>query len=212
MTIVTGSGEELTEGTDYTLETETTEAGETVLNISFEEDLAEALTITYTTIVTAENGQGVNNTVDLNGVGIETVTRETEEITATQFSWVDGVFRQDRGAIELSKVDSITGEVITDSEATFELYRVVNDEEVIMGEFTTKNGILEVGNLFLGTYILREIEAPEGYRLSDKEIEIEVDEAYGSDGIVFEEEFNNISDAAIDIPVQKVWEDAENQD
>lgn len=200
------------EAIDYTLETDTNEDGETVLNISFEDDLTEAITITYTTIVTAENGQAVNNTVVLNGTDIETVTRETEEITATQFAWVGGEFREDRGAIAISKIDSRTDEVITDSEATFELYRIVNDEEVLMGEFTTENGILEAGNLFLGTYILREIEAPDGYRLSDEEIEIEVDEAYGSEEIVFEKDFNNISDAAIDIPVEKIWEDADNQD
>src|SRR5690625_6016483 len=54
---------------------------------------------------------------------------------------------EDRGAIAISKIDSRTGEIITDSEATFELYRVVNDEEVLMGEFTTEKGILELGNL-----------------------------------------------------------------
>src|SRR5699024_9920751 len=173
-TIETSSGEEI----DYTLDTKTNEDDETVLTITFENDLTEAITIKYKTIVTAENNQKVNNAVDLDGVGIETITRETEEITAKQFSWVGGEFRQDRGAIEISKVDSITGEVITDSEATFELYRVVNGKNVLMGEFTTENGILEVGNLFLGTYILVEIDAPDGYRLSDKKITIEVDEPY----------------------------------
>jgi len=197
---------------DYTLETDTNEDGKTILNISFEDDLTEAITISYKTIVTAENNQEVNNTVDLNGTGIETITRETDEITATQFSWVGGEFREDRGAIEISKIDSRTGEIITDSEATFELYRVVNDKEVLMGAFTTENGILEVGNLFLGTYILREIDAPEGYRLSEDEITIEVDEAYGSNETVFEREFRNISDATINIPVEKEWEDANNQD
>lgn len=211
-TIVTGSGEELIEGRDYTLESEPTEAGETELNISFDEDLTEAVTITYTTIVTAEDGEPVNNTVDLNGNGIETETRQTEEITATQFSWVGGEFREDRGAIKINKVDSATEGVIDSSEATFELYRVVNDERVLMGEYTTENGILEIGNLHLGTYIVVETEAPDGYRLSGEEMEIEVDEVYGNDEIVSEENFSNISDASIDIPVLKVWEDAADQD
>src|SRR5699024_3402672 len=198
--IETSSGKEI----DYTLDTVTNEDDETVLTITFEKDLTEAITLSYKTIVTAENDQKVNNAVDLDGVGIETITRETEEITAKQFSWVGGKFKEDRGAIEISKVDSITSEIITDSEATFELYRVVNDENVLMGEFTTKNGILEVGNLFLGTYILKEIEAPEGYRKSEEELIIEVEEAYGADKIVFKKEFNNISDATIDIPILKV--------
>src|SRR5699024_12640971 len=119
--------------------------------------------------------------------------------TSNQLSWDSVEIREDRGAIAISKIDSRTGEIITDSEATFELYRVVNDEEVLMGEFTTEKGILKVGNLFLGTYIVREIDAPEGYRLSEDEITIEVDEAYGTNEYVYEEEFNNISNATNNI-------------
>ncbi|GIO17777.1 hypothetical protein J18TS1_08770 [Oceanobacillus oncorhynchi subsp. incaldanensis] len=204
LTIVTSSGEEI----GYTLETETTEDGQTILNISFDEDLTEALTITYTTIVIAENGQTVNNTVDLKGKEIETVTRETNEISARQFSWVGGEFRIDRGAIQLSKVDSATEEVIKSSGATFELYRVVNEERVLMGEFTTENGILEVGNLFLGTYILVEIESPNGYVLSDKEIEINVDEPYGENEIVHEVNFENTKEK-INVTGTKEWQGGE---
>ncbi|MCT1905182.1 Cna B-type domain-containing protein [Oceanobacillus sojae] len=205
LTIVTSSGEEI----GYTLETETTEDGQTILNISFDEDLTEVLTITYTTIVIAENGQTVNNTVDLKGKEIETVTRETNEISARQFSWVGGEFRIDRGAIQLSKVDSATEEVIKSSGATFELYRVVNEERVLMGEFTTENGILEVGNLFLGTYILVEIESPNGYVLSDKEIEINVDEPYGENEIVHEVNFENTKEK-INVTGTKEWQGGEN--
>ncbi|MFC3900981.1 Cna B-type domain-containing protein [Aliicoccus persicus] len=210
--ITSGSGSELIEDEDYTLEVSPNENGETDLEIVFENNVIEALTLNYTTEVIAENGQQVNNKVELNGDGIENKSKETDRLTAKQFSWVGGDYKPNFGAIEISKVDSITGEVITDSEATFELYRVVNDENVLMGEFTTENGILEVGNLFLGTYILKEIEAPEGYLKSEEELIIEVDEAYGPDKIVFKEEFNNISDATIGIPVLKVWEDENDQD
>src|SRR5699024_10650227 len=92
--IETSSGKEI----DYTLDTVTNEDDETVLTITFEKDLTEAITLSYKTIVTAENDQKVNNAVDLDGVGIETITRETEEITAKQFSWVGGKFKEDRGA------------------------------------------------------------------------------------------------------------------
>jgi len=211
-TITTASGEELNEGTDYTLEAVAGEDGQTVLNISFADDVTEALTITYSTTVVAENGQQVNNEAALEGKGIEKQEKETEKITATQFSWVGGEFREDRGAIEIHKVDSTTGEVIDASEASFELYRVVNGEKVLMGEYSTENGILEIGNLQLGNYVLVETEAPDGYRLSDKEIEIEVDEEYGDDEIVFGEKVENISDAKTNVPVEKVWDDADNQD
>src|SRR5699024_869831 len=58
-TIETSSGEEI----DYTLDTKTNEDDETVLTITFENDLTEAITIKYITIVTAENNQKVNNEV-----------------------------------------------------------------------------------------------------------------------------------------------------
>ncbi|GMG65996.1 MAG: Cna B-type domain-containing protein [Tetragenococcus halophilus] len=211
-TITTASGDELSEGTDYTLEAVAGEDGQTVLNISFANDITEALTINYSTTVVAEDGQQVNNEAALEGKGIEKQEKETEKITAKQFSWVGGEFREDRGAIEIHKVDSTTGEVIDASEASFELYRVVNGENVLMGEYSTENGILEIGNLQLGNYVLVETEAPDGYRLSDKEIEIEVDEEYGDDEIVFGEEVENISDAKTNVPVEKVWDDADNQD
>src|SRR5699024_8533017 len=149
--IATASGNELVEGEDYTLEVTPTDNGETVLDVIFTNDVTEALTLNYTTVVVAENGQQVNNKVELNGDGIENKSKETERLTAKQFSWVGGEYNPRRGAIEVSKIDSITGEVIADSEAIFELYRVVNDENVLMGEFTTENGVLEVANLFLGT-------------------------------------------------------------
>src|SRR5699024_10219530 len=65
--ITTGSETELVEGDDYTLTVTTTDAGETVLDINFTNDVTEALTLNYTTVVVAENGQQVNNKVDLNG-------------------------------------------------------------------------------------------------------------------------------------------------
>src|SRR5699024_792714 len=89
--IATASGNELVEGEDYTLEDYTlevtpTDNGETVLDVIFTNDVTEALTLNYTTVVVAENGQQVNNKVELNGDGIENKSKETERLTAKQFS------------------------------------------------------------------------------------------------------------------------------
>ncbi|MBY7141857.1 Cna B-type domain-containing protein [Virgibacillus sp. NKC19-3] len=211
LTIVTGTGEAFTEGEDYTLSTETNENGETVLDITFEEDVTEVLTVNYETIVTAEDGQSVNNSVEFSGMETQLGSDETEEITANQFAWTGGEFREDRGAIRILKVDS-SGEPIESSEATFELYRDINGEKVLLGEYVTENGVLEIPNLHLGIYYVTETAAPDGYRLSDEEMTIEVDEVYGEEEYVIEEEFRNISDREIDIPVNKTWDDAENQD
>src|SRR5699024_3748308 len=136
---------------------------------------------------------------------------ETAEKTAKQFSWSGGEFKKDLGVIKVLKVDSY-GETITFAEATFELYRVVNDEEVLMGEYTTENGILEISNLNLGTYVLKETAAPDGYRLSEEKLTVEVDKVYGEEKYIVEKEFKNISDVVISIPVEKKWNDEENQD
>src|SRR5699024_8478962 len=84
--IITSSDSELVEGKDYTLEVTTTDDAETVLDITFENDVTEALTLNYTTAAIAENGQQVNNKVDLNGDGVENKSKATDRLTAKQFS------------------------------------------------------------------------------------------------------------------------------
>src|SRR5699024_9455184 len=129
--ITTGSETELVEGDDYTLTVTTTDTGETVLDIDFTDNVTEALTLNYTTVVVAEDGQQVNNKVDLNGDGVENQSKETDRLSAKQFSWVGGDYNPRRGAIVVEKVDS-EGNVIETGEATFELYFEMNDERVLV--------------------------------------------------------------------------------
>src|SRR5699024_12080198 len=97
---------ELVEGDDYTLTVTTTDTGETVLDIDFTDNVREALTLNYTTVVVAENGQQGNNKVDLNGDGVENQSKETDRLSAKQFSWVGGEYNPRRGASVVEKVDS----------------------------------------------------------------------------------------------------------
>src|SRR5699024_9079975 len=213
--IATASGNELVEGEDYTLEVTPTDNGETVLDVIFTNDVTEALTLNYTTVVVAENGQQVNNKVELNGDGIENKSKETERLTAKQFSWVGGEYNPRRGVIVVEKVDS-DGNVIETGEATFELYFEMNDERILVGEYSTTNGILEIPNLPLRTYYLVEVAAPDGYVITDQEIEVVVDKAYGSNEVVFDVTVTNYKEneepELVEVTVEKVWKDAENQD
>ena len=205
------SGDTLVEGTDYTLTTKKQDNGTTLLTVEFIKDLTKAVTIEYTTIVTADNNVQVNNTVDFDGTGIENVSKTTNKITAKQFSWVGGQFREDRGVIGIKKVDQ-KGNVITSSEAKFELYRVLDGDRILLGEYSTTKGVLEIPNLPLGDYVLVETDAPDGYRLTNEEISVTVDKVYGKDKYIVGVDVKNISDAKISIPVVKEWKDADNQD
>src|SRR5699024_2057603 len=213
--IATASGNELVEGEDYTLEVTPTDNGETILDVIFTNDVTETLTLNYTTVGVAENGQQVNNKVELNGDGVENQSKETDSLTAKQFSWVGGEYNTRRGVIVVEKVDS-DGNVIETGEATFELYFEMNDERILVGEYSTTNGILEIPNLPLRTYYLVEVAAPDGYVITDQEIEVVVDKAYGSDQIVSDVSVTNYKEdeepQVVEVAVEKVWEDANNQD
>ncbi|WP_156854135.1 Cna B-type domain-containing protein [Oceanobacillus sp. AG] len=199
----------LVKGEDYSLEVTVNENDETILEIKLLDDLEETLVLNYTTVVTETDGE-VNNTASFKGTGIDEKTVESERISAREFSWVGGEFNPKRGAIVVTKVDSEEEEVIANNEATFILEFDLNGERVQFGdEFTTENGVLEIGNLPLRTYYLIEVESPNGYVLSNEEIEMNVDEPYGNNKKVFEVDFENTKEKT-DITGTKVWKDGES--
>src|SRR5699024_3497726 len=134
--------------------------------------------------------QQVNNKVELNGDGIENKSKETDRLTAKQFSWVGGEYNTKRGVIVVEKVDS-EGNIIETGEATFELYFEMNGERVLVGEYSTENCILEIPNILLRTYYLVELAASERYFITDQEIDVEEDEVYGDSEKVFDISVNN---------------------
>ncbi|MEI3611270.1 Cna B-type domain-containing protein [Pseudogracilibacillus sp. SO30301A] len=203
------SGSTLVEDEDYSHKVTVNENDETILEIKLLDDLEETLVLNYTVVVTETDGE-VNNTVSFKGTGIDEKTVESERISAREFSWVGGEFNPKRGAIVVTKVDSEEEEVIANNEATFILEFDLNGERVQFGdEFTTENGVLEIGNLPLRTYYLIEVESPNGYVLSDEEMEINVDEPYGKNEKVFEVDFKNTKEKA-DITGTKIWKGGES--
>ncbi len=208
----------LEEETDYTLEVvpvmdandEPTD--ETNLVIDIIEDLQDTLVLEYTTVVTETNGQ-IGNSISLEGTAIDQQSIKTDRISARQFSNVGGQWASNRGALSVTKVDT-DGATIETGTATFELWYDLNGERVqfeFAEPFTTIDGILEIGNLPLRTYYLKETEAPNGYILSDEEIEIVVGKAFGNnENNIFKVSFENVK--KVDITVEKFWDDANNQD
>jgi len=208
----TKDGTSLSEGEDYTFSNTKTEDNRTVLAIEFNDPLNQALVLNYTTVVTAEDGDSVSNEVSLNGVNFEEATITSEELTAEQFSWVSGEFNENRGALEITKADSETGEPIENNSATFELYYELNGERVLFADDiqTDDSGQITIGNLPLRTYYLQEVEAPTGYVIDEEEQVIEVTEPYGTEEHVYEVEFTNTIEKT-DLSVTKEWDDVGDQ-
>ena len=77
------------------------------------------------------------------------------------------------GTITISKVDKETGKPIVGADAVFELRAkediVTADGTIrhkageLVDTLTTKNGVVTTGLLYLGTYTITEVKAPEGY-------------------------------------------------
>ncbi len=202
----------LVEGTDYTLNVSTTDDGENVLTINMEEDLRDTLVLKYTTVVTAKKGQ-IGNRISLDGNAIDQQVKESSKLNARQFSDAGGEWAPKRGALSVKKVDSETGETIT-NETTFTLWYDLNGKRVQYTQeeaFTTVDGVLEIGNLPLRTYYLVEEKAPTGYVLSEEEIEIDVNKAYNNnEENVVTKTFKNTKEK-IDVTGTKVWQGGENQ-
>lgn len=94
------------------------------------------------------------------------------------------------GKVTLSKVDSETLELIIDSEAEFNLYRLTTNQEKEycgVGDtwvtdpkdakvFTTNSGVLTIDDLPYGNYGFVEITAPKGYDLANEALTFTLDE------------------------------------
>lgn len=193
----------LIDASEYDLNVSKTDDEETVLTIEFKEDVTHILILKYSTIVTATSGE-VNNKVQLLGLEIVISSIESEKLEARQFSNIGGEWEANKGALLVVKRDADTKEIIENNEATFELFYDQDGTRQNLGEHTTKNGILEIGNLELGTYYLKEVESPEGYVLSEEELEIVIDRPYGQDQYFVREDFENTKEK-IEIIGTKKW-------
>ncbi|HCL02789.1 MAG TPA: hypothetical protein DHW61_10330, partial [Lachnoclostridium phytofermentans] len=154
--------------------------GEWTLTLTFHQDIHKQYQIEYSTVVTKATGSIVNaatfegSEVSSNDSG----AHETKTFNISQSSSATGTGSSPRGSIRIEKVDLATGRLITDTPAKFELYYLLNGNEIIVGELAkeTESGILLYNSVPINKdYYLREIEAPTGYLSGDtiKPIKIE---------------------------------------
>ncbi len=94
--------------------------------------------------------------------------------------------------IEVVKIDSSTGKVITGLDFAFTLYADEEcKEEITTVNADTENGTVTFENLEYGTYYIRETQAPKGYQLSDEVIKIVIDDDLENVGDVYSLNYNN---------------------
>lgn len=165
-TLTTNDRTALVEGVDYTVELTTdSETGQQELKIHFANQLNEAYVIKYRTMVLMTgNKDKVSNDVKITG-------NHEEQVTGGDDTEVD-VIVSEGGGTAVGTKGSITFEKVNDENkalqnAKFEL-RDKNDQLVIRTGTVDENGKLTFGNLPYGTYILKEVEAPDGYSVSEE--------------------------------------------
>ena len=75
-----------------------------------------------------------------------------------------------KGKLVIRKLDSSNGNVISNVE-----FVIMKDKEVIYEGVTNEYGEIEINNLPLGIYIVKEVRASDGYILNEEEIEVSLD-------------------------------------
>lgn len=85
------------------------------------------------------------------------INHETEEIVKVIYD------KRVRGQIKIIKIDSNTNEPLEN--ALIEIYK---DDNLIYTGYTDKNGIIELNDLYVGEYKIKEIKAPNGYILDNQ--------------------------------------------
>ena len=107
------------------------------------------------------------------------------------------------GTITISKVDRETGKPIVGADAVFELRAkediVTADGTIrhkageLVATLTTKDGMVTTGLLYLGTYTITEITAPEGYLLDDTPYDVTL--TYGGQDVALVTESLTVENA-----------------
>ena len=179
----TGDKEELIKGTDYIVSIVT---DSTTGRQSMKIELAEIDTryiLTYDTMITkftndSEEDVKISNSVKLNGDGIGKEDIETEIEVAIDF----GEIRSGGGLlpeilkereIQIKKVDATDKDLVL-AGAEFEI-RKQGDSTLLGTAISDENGLVSFKVTESATYVIKEVKAPTGYQVSNKEIIVEVD-------------------------------------
>lgn len=144
----------------YTIETITNQAtGEQKFTLTFNKEITEGYVLKYSTYIDATGTVNIGNKYQISGNGEQTIQAEKEVSTKVQMSGASGTGSGIRSKLQIEKQDeyghSLAG-------ASFELWN--KNQTVLLREGTVdENGLLILGGLRSGDYVLKEVKAPKGY-------------------------------------------------
>lgn len=92
--------------------------------------------------------------------------------------------------VQINKINSKTKELITDSQALFNVYADESCKELI-GSGYTLNGVVTFTQMRYGTYYIKEIQAPTGYELSNQIIKLVINDETEGVGEIHTINFEN---------------------
>lgn len=147
-------------------EYEVTKDDETgAFTIVFNGVITTPLIVEYSSIILAKVGTQLSNEVELTAASLQTNTKTTVKSAAIKKTDGLGTASGETGSLEITKVGE-TSDILLEG-AVFQL--IDPDTDIVVREGTTdKDGLLRFTRLLYGEYELKEVTAPNGYRISVK--------------------------------------------
>lgn len=174
---ITKSGPELVKDTDYSVAINSDVEGKQTFILSFAHGISTAYMLEYQSLIVANSGDKVTNTVNFSGNNVILVTRDTSKEIIVGLSSGSGTGSGVRGTLTVKKLDAQDNTKLL-SGATFALYRLSGSERLLINTLTTdSSGIISFNKIWLGSYILTETQAPEGYVLDTREYPVTINSA-----------------------------------
>lgn len=163
--LTTDTGNELQQGKDYTLTINTdNNTGAQTFTIKFVNPIDSAYQLTYSTLINANDGDTLGNTANFSGNNIQTVTQQTSQNVTVHLSTGSGTGSGVNGSLTVFKDDAVSHTALPG--AIFTLYDSTG-KTALRTLTTGSDGKAAFNNFKYGTYILKEIQAPAGYTISD---------------------------------------------
>ncbi|WP_274528386.1 collagen binding domain-containing protein [Paenibacillus piscarius] len=166
---VAKSGPALVKDVDYLLNISADAEGKQSFVLSFPDDIRSAYVLEYQSLIMANTGDKLVNSVSFNGNNVKLISKETTKEIIVGVSSGSGTGSGVRGTLNVLKLEE-GGTSKPLAGATYELYRLNGSERVLVNTRTTDAaGIAGFNNLWLGSYVLIETVAPQGYVLDTAE-------------------------------------------
>lgn len=166
---VTKSGPELIQGIDYSVEIKTDVDGKQSFDLSFTKEISKAYILDYQSLIMANTGDKVINTVRFSGYNVIEISKDSSKEIIVGVSSGSGSGSGVKGTLTIKKVDA-ENNLKSLGDATFALYRLNGSDRVFINSLTTDStGTATFNKLWLGNYVLIETTAPSGYVLDSTE-------------------------------------------